>query len=184
MTSYLRVFVDTEFTDIAPDADLISLGFVTERDERLYIEISDWDRSLASDFVQRVVMPLLGRHNPEVLTRDQAAVRITQWLAELRGGDLTQQIIMLSDSQWDWTQLIELWPWMPGEEVWARQQNVVGRLISNELESGRQQRIFDEELEAFFQMRGHRLTQTGGERHHALVDALANREAFREAHFG
>lgn len=190
----IRVFYDTEFTTPGRDGDLISIGCVTENytnadgrraHDRLYIEILDYDRSSMSSFVEQTVLPLLSLHNPERLTRDQAAVRVTQWLSDVRGGDLSLEVIMLSDSNFDWQHLLDLNVPMPGETPWARQQNIVGRLIQQELTSGRQQSAFNEELELYWKRR--RFLQASlpcGGQHNALEDALAIKAAFKEAHFG
>lgn len=163
------VFLDTEFTDIHAEADLISIGMVSQ-DAKLYIELTDWDRAKASDFVLETVIPLLGGHAPERLTRDQAAIRITRWLSELRGGDLSRSIVLLADSSWDWRLLAELWS---RAEAWPTTNKVLERLISDELYNARQRRIFDEELEAYF--------VRCQKRHHALVDAIAAKVAFEKA---
>lgn len=163
--SELHVFLDTEFTETGINADLISLALVCG-DEKLYIEITDsWTPEDCSDFVQETVLPLLGRHDPERLTRDQAGARVTEWLSELRGGDLSQEAIVISDYAGDWLQLVELNIAMPGEPSWAKRQNVVGRLAQN--------LVGDAIFEAT-----DLLLEAHTEHHHALVDALALQKAF------
>jgi len=79
----MNVFLDTEFTSLVrSDSQLISLALVTERgDQELYIELSDWERNRASEFVRDTVVPLLGM----VESMDSAKVgrRITDWFASL-----------------------------------------------------------------------------------------------------
>ena len=159
-----RVFYDTEFTDIAPGADLISIGLVSG-DAELYIEITDCDFGNASEFVHENVLPLLGRHSPEKLTRAAAATRIQVWLNSLRHGDITKELILVSDSNWDWQMLLELYPFVPGRPTWARSQNIVGRLAQNWLASADREQGFFEALENEL--------QNSDEQHHALVDARA-----------
>jgi hypothetical protein len=104
-----------------------------------------------------------------------AAARIEEWLDELRGDNRQQQIVLLSDSTWDWQFLLELFIPAPSEPPWARSFNVAGRLVQQYLDSGRQMAEFNEALEMFH--REHR------QQHHALVDARGLKLAYREAKF-
>ena len=167
----MTVFCDTKFTDLTSDSDLLSIGFAeANSDAELCIEILDANRVVASHFVRAEVFPLFGQHNPQVLRRTADAVRIEEWLDGLRECDRNLQIIMLSDSTWDWPHLLELFIPMPGEPPWAQSFNVVGRTVHSVLGSGRQSAAFGEALELFH--RQHTL------RHHALVDVRALKVAF------
>lgn len=171
------VFIDTEFTDIAPGAELLSIGFVAfDTDDELYIELSDADRSGASDFVIEVVFPLFGLHNPEVLTREQAGERINNWFDYLRDSNRDRPIICVSDSAFDWEYLLELYPPMNYGDSWARERNIVGRLLHNMLMSGRQGEAFYEAVEDYFR-------KHGAEQHHALVDARSLKCGYIDATF-
>jgi hypothetical protein len=57
----LRIFFDTEFTDLSIGARLISIGLIDETGERMfYAELSDtWQEQDASDFAHLNVLPLL-----------------------------------------------------------------------------------------------------------------------------
>ena len=170
------VFYDCEFTDLTPDSDLLSIAFTAcDFEAELYIEISDAEVHRSSDFVKEVVLPLFGQHHPQVLRRTGAAARIEEWLDDLRDGNRQRQIIMLSDSTWDWQHLLELFITMPGEALWAKTFNVVGRYVSTLFMSGRQSAAFDEELELYFR-------QHPG-RHHALVDARGLKAAYWGSRF-
>ncbi|MCZ2155113.1 MAG: 3'-5' exoribonuclease, partial [Bryobacterales bacterium] len=89
-----------------------------------------------------------------------------------------KQIVCLSDGAWDWRFLLNLFPLSEDELRWPSRFNVAGRMIHNYLpeDSGN---LFNDAMEAFFQNRGHVIRKRGGERHHALVDALALRHAWR-----
>ena len=172
----IYVFYDTEFTDLNLAPDLLSIGLVAgSSDQELYIEIADADRRKSSEFVREVVLPLFGLHDPQILRRAAAAARIEEWLDELRSGDRTRPIVMVSDSPMDWQHLLDLFVLMPSELPWARQANITGHLVYAYMHSGRQNAAFDEALEDYF--RRHR------EQHHALVDARALKAAFFEARF-
>ena len=172
----ISVFYDCEFTDLTPDADLLSIGFVAaDSEDELYIEISDAHRARASSFVRQEVLPRFGLHNPQVLKRVAAAARIEEWLDGLRGDNRQRQIVLLSDSTWDWQLMIELFIPAPGEPPWSRSFNVAGRLVQQYLDSGRQTACFNEALEMF-----HRESR---QQHHALVDARGLKVAYLESRF-
>ena len=169
----VMVFYDCEFTDLTTDSDLLSIGFVSsDCDAELYIEISDAQVKLSSFFVKEEVLPKFGKHNPEVLTRDHAAVRIQAWLDDLRGRDRNRQLVLVSDSTWDWNHLLELYIPIPGDPPWARSFNLVGRMVQNLLHPQRAE-AFARELALYH--RQHK------QQHHALVDARALKHAFWES---
>ena len=158
------VFYDTEFTDLAPGSELLSIGLVVAgTDDELYIEISDANLSLASDFVVAEVLPLMGRHKPLRLTKTEAAAAIDAWLDTLRAGDRSTQIVMVSDSSWDWRHLVALQSTIGENEPWAHRCNVTSQMIQSLLKTEAQGENFYEAVEAFY--RSH------SEQHHALVDA-------------
>jgi hypothetical protein len=54
-----RIFLDTEFTELTQDAQLISLGLACENGDWFYAELDDYEPEAASDWVQANVIPLL-----------------------------------------------------------------------------------------------------------------------------
>jgi hypothetical protein len=176
-TPQVGIFFDTEFTSLDENwRELISIGLVAEdSDDALYIELSDgWAKSSCSDFSRDIVLPLLGRHQPELLTRAAAAARIEEWL-RARRQDPESLLLFLSDSDIDWSLMLALF-----EPGWARAQNAVWRHIGQELHDSNTNPEYEAALEAYFQKRAQRLLKRGGERHHALVDAKAMKAAFQK----
>ncbi len=174
--SPVGIFYDSEFTSLDENwRELISIGLVAENsDDALYIELADgWAKSSCSDFSRDVVLPLLGRHQPEVLSRAAAAARIEEWL-RARRPDPEASLLFLSDSDIDWALLLALF-----EPGWARAQNAVWRHVGQELHGINMNPEYEAALEAYFQKRAQRLLKRGGERHHALVDARALKAAFQ-----
>ena len=174
--SQIGIFFDTEFTSLDENwRELISIGLVAESsDDSLYIELADgWAKSSCSDFSRDVVLPLLGRHHPDVLTRAAAAARIEEWLRKRRP-DPEAPALFISDSDIDWSLLLALF-----EPGWARAQNAVWRHVGQELHGINMNPEYEAALEAYFQKRAQRLLKRGGERHHALVDARALKAAFQ-----
>lgn len=172
----IYVFLDTEFTDLGMSADLLSLGLVARDSENeLYIEIADAERRQSSTFVLDEVLPLFGKHNPQVLRRVGAAARIEGWLDEIRDGNREVPIVLLSDYSGDWMHLLDLFVLMPGERPWPRQFNVSGQMVQSYLLSGRQSFAYEEAVADYFRRHG--------DQHHALVDARAMKHAWFESRF-
>jgi hypothetical protein len=72
-----KVFFDTEFTRIGQNTTLVSIGFISESAETLYIELSDYDRTQVTPWLETHVMRLL--HRTETVTTAQARDRVAQW---------------------------------------------------------------------------------------------------------
>jgi hypothetical protein len=153
----ILVFFDCEFTDFSEYADLLSVGLVAaDTDVELYIETTDALRQMSSGFVRHTVLPLLGRHNPELLTKTATGPRILEWFEVLREQAGGRQVLLVSDSPWDWRVLQEVWDPSPPD--------VLPQMVQNMLESDplwacnvAMERYHAEHME----------------QHHALVDARA-----------
>ena len=88
-----RIFIDTEFTNLAPEAELISFAAVADDGREFYCEIAPTPGP-TSEFVRRHVLPLLDGGSA-TSTRSGFASRLAAWLA---GFD---DPVLLSDSDWD-----------------------------------------------------------------------------------
>lgn len=161
------VFYDCEFSDLSSDSALLSIGLVAaDGDAELYIEIADVDRETTSDFVKEAVLPLFGRHAPEVLSKAAAAVRIETWRDTARGSDRQRQIQMIADSSFDWDHFLALFPMRPlREPAWAAEFNLVGRMAQHLLDLSGPDQTSNVAMAMCHQQHG--------EQHHALVDARA-----------
>lgn len=80
----MLVFIDTEFTGFEENADLISIGMVTDTpiEQTFYEEISDLDMTKCSDFVLKHVLPLRGAADQRK-TLMQTAFLCWDWLDKL-----------------------------------------------------------------------------------------------------
>jgi len=154
----IRVFLDTEFTDLDPGAVLISIGLLSEDGREFYAELSDtWQSAYVSDFAKAEVLPLLegGDH---LVTKAQLRERLASWLA-----GFAQPVQLATDSlAWDWQWIQQLF-WTPG--TWPANLDRKPLLLTmnyvNDYDA------FTEAVEEAF---------AGGlRRHHALDDAKANR---------
>src|SRR5215469_8714770 len=73
----MKYFFDTEFIEDGKTIDLISIGIVAEDGRTYYAESSDCDRSKASDWVKKNILPhLLG---DPVRTRQEIAKEIVEF---------------------------------------------------------------------------------------------------------
>lgn len=155
-----RLFVDIKFTDLTPDAKLMSIGLVDESGEhKFYAEPYDtWQPSDLGEFAQREVVPKL-----EGGASRRPMVTLKQYLAAWIKG-LRVPVMLATDSvQWDWpcieTLLKQRWP-----QNLARDPLLLTTDYLYAFEA------FEAAREAAF---ANRLR-----RHHALDDALANRQAW------
>jgi hypothetical protein len=164
----MRIFFDTEFTNLTPDAELISIGFVSEDgQEAYYAELAGWDETKVSDFTREVVLPLLDQPKNSRLTSAQCAAAVAHWLSQFNA-----EIELVSDSSWDWRLLCRLL----GD--YFRQQDEHSAILVTErdgdlsihyqlfsLASAQEERIYLQAIKPLFR----------GREHHALVDARALR---------
>lgn len=155
-----RLFVDTEFTGLTPDAKLVSIGLVDESGQhKFYAEPSDtWQPSDLGEFAQREVVPKLegGASLLPIVTLKQY---LADWIKGLR-----VPVMLATDSlQWDW-------PWIETllKQRWPQNLARDPLLLTTDY------------LYAFdaFEAAREAAYASGLRRHHALDDALANRQAW------
>lgn len=98
----MRVFLDTEFTGLTSDPRLLSIGFVADDGNELYVELADgWSDANCSKWVREHVIPMLGKG--ERLTRRQTGKRILDWLSSFE-----TMPTLLGDTDWDTSLIAEL----------------------------------------------------------------------------
>lgn len=157
----LRIFLDTEFSDLVRDAKLLSIGLIDETGERtFYAELSDddcWHYENASDFAKVAVLPLL-EGGECMMTMAELSQRLAAWLTAFG-----EPVKIATDSlAWDWRWIQELFR-EPG--TWPANLDTKPLLLTmsclNEYDA------FEEAVEAAF--------ADGLRQHHALDDAKANR---------
>lgn len=150
----IRIFFDTEFTDLIVDPQLISIGLIDETGERtFYAELSDtYLLADMGDFAREAVLPQL----------EGGAVRLT--MAELREQlrawleAFGEPVKLATDSlSWDWPWIQEIF-----EDLATWPPNLDGKPL-----------ILPQEPE--FNLAIERAFTDGRRRHHALDDAKANR---------
>lgn len=92
----MLVFIDTEFTDF-DSMGLISIGMAAEDGSSFYMENSQYDKQLCSEFVNEIVIPLLSQ-TPDVarpLIKIEDTIR--DWFSSF-----TEPVTMVIDYVGDW----------------------------------------------------------------------------------
>lgn len=106
----MRLFLDTEFTQLNHEAKLISIALVDENEDYYYAELSDsYKEEDCSSFVKENVLPYLlkGKYSK---SRSQVALELGNWIE-----DRAEKCIIANDAPtWDMPFLIGLidfyWP--------------------------------------------------------------------------
>lgn len=106
----MKLYLDTEFTDLHHEAKLISIALVDENGESFYAELTDtYEPGECSDFVMNFVRPFL-RGGQYEMTFTECALAIGAWIEERAA-----TCIIVSDAPtWDMPYLKKLlhpiWP--------------------------------------------------------------------------
>ena len=90
----MYIVIDTEFTSLTRDAELLSLGAVSEDGRRFYCELEPVPLAACSDFVRRFVLPLC-EGGAAVCPRVEFPARLAGWLRQFTDP------VLLVDSDWD-----------------------------------------------------------------------------------
>lgn len=155
----LRIFFDTEFTELGMEPRLISIGLVSEDGSReFYAELTDtWlpEHCSRNPFVLEAVLPLL-EDGAARMTMPELCLRLGNWIE-----DFEQPVQLATDSlSWDWPWIQEIF-YVAG--TWPA--NLDGKpLILT------QDPVFNLAVDEAF--------ADGLRRHHALDDAKANRRGW------
>lgn len=152
----MRIFFDTEFTDLGVESRLISIGLVSEDGMReFYAELTDtWQPKHCSSnpFVQEAVLPFL-EGGAARMTLAELTLRLGNWLEGFE-----QPVQLATDSlSWDWPWIQEIF-----DDVAAWPPNLDGKPLILA-----QDPVFNLAVDDAF--------ANGLRRHHALDDAKANR---------
>lgn len=150
----LRIFIDTEFTDFQ-FRELISIGAVTDHGLEFYAELTDFDLAKCNDFVRSIVLPKLGRVPAIIGTKAEIGTALKAWVDGLPG-----EIEICVDFMGDW----ELFSMLLQDGGMLK---VPEHIICRDIWA----KISDLDKEQYWM-------DHGGDDHHALQDARANKYAF------
>ena len=149
----MDVFVDAEFSSLGSDPRLISVAFVADGGDELYIEFtSGWKPEQCSKWVIEHVLPMLG--TGEQLNRRVAVERVMMWLSGLAAAPT-----LIVDSSWDAELISNLF----SENGIDPEMN---RIETIEFADKNEAKQFEKARQKYF-------TTFSGRQHHALVDAHA-----------
>ena len=78
----MKLFLDTEFTDLVPDNKIISIALVDENGEFFYAELTNtYELEDCSDFVLNFVLPLL-RGGEYKMSSQECSLRLGSWIED------------------------------------------------------------------------------------------------------
>lgn len=97
------LYLDTEFTSLSIDRELISLALVSADGAEFYVELLDgWSEDACSDFTQETVLPQLDLDSYG-LSRQEASSRLQAFLKQQGVVEIVGDAL-----NWDWPLLLEL----------------------------------------------------------------------------
>lgn len=179
-----KIFIDTEFTDFI-GSQLISFGAVTEDGKHeFYVEITDYDTRIQSDFVKENIVPLLN-HEKYGMTFMKASVALWTWLVNLPYEAMEISIDYHTDWELFKGLLFEDLPknLAPQPHYLLRDLRLRGSVIdTNAILSGTAAEgtnyVSATTMFHYQTSRRKYFEQATGKQHNALVDAHANRHAW------
>lgn len=176
----MKVFFDTEFTGLTKGTTLISIGFVSDGEESLYIELSDYERSMVSPWVSENVIknlwyppnrPLPSSVLPNYFraTKEQAASIVVEWM------DGWDSVEMWSDClAYDWVLFCDLFGGadkLP-EKIFYIPFDLCTAFLCNGIDPDIEREKYISGVDIGF--------MGGANKHNALYDAAVIRECYRK----
>lgn len=162
----MKIFIDTEFTHL-PDSfnpeppGLISIGCVSEDGKKFYGENADFQVELCSDFVIETVLPLLEGGDFSV-PYPMVAKQLRHYIESFEG-----EVTLWSDApSYDWPFIMHLF------DTWGWPTNLK-RTQTYLSFNGNKAIQFENAVENAF-----RTIKPSLRRHHALDDAISNRQGY------
>jgi hypothetical protein len=101
---YVRVFIDTKFSD-SIDMHLLALALVASDGAEFYTELDGYPVAACNDFVRANVLPLLGCTPGARISQRELQEQLLAWLTEVRGDK--SNLVISYEFLDTWTSLIE-----------------------------------------------------------------------------
>jgi len=169
----VRAYLDTEFTDLVAQPQLLSVGLVTSAGDgrEFYAEVTDPERLRATGwFGLCAVLPKFGKIAKAACTYAELGARLSTFLADLASGlDRDEHVHLAHWSCLDWD-LIDLAIRDSGSKEWASTRRRIRPVLVDELTGFSAGTLA---AETYFNAQA--LAPVS--RHHALCDARALRVA-------
>lgn len=157
----MLVFLDTEFTDFI-NTEMLSIGMVTaDAKHEFYAERTDFELKMCSEFVREEILPLFDKSG-FVGTKEEIGNKVVDWIISLPYSD----VIIVIDYHGDWQILGDLLPSVPMKL--KRSPEYI-------------QAMTDFATNVAIQGCDEYFEKVDKRRHHALVDAKANRHGWLAA---
>ncbi len=97
------LYLDTEFTQLSIDRELISLALVAADGAEFYVELLDgWSEEACSDFTREIVLPQLDLQRFGV-SRQEATLQLQSFLQQQGPVEIVGDAL-----RWDWPLLLDL----------------------------------------------------------------------------
>lgn len=157
----MLTFIDTEFTDFI-NTEMLSIGMVTsDMRHEFYAERTDYSLKMCSDFVKEEILPLFDKSG-FVGTKEEIGFKVVDWIISLP----YSEVVMVIDYHTDWEILGDLLPLVPMK---LKRSPVYVQSLTDFAT-----RVAVKGFEEYYDNIDKR-------RHHALVDAKANRHGWLAA---
>ena len=163
----MLIFLDTEFTDLGPESELLSIGLISEDGlHEFYAERNDFNPSDCSGFVLAAVVPLFGQRPDAVCTLDTLNHRLRRFVESL---PVTMSVACDYFLDWDF---------------FLHAVTLGGELDLPHTVYPRRLNLTDWTSAPGFQEAAEEYFRQGNPRHHALHDARAHRKGYLAAKDG
>lgn len=157
----MLIFLDTEFDNFV-DREMLSIGMVTsDKKHEFYAERTDYQLKQCSEFVRKEILPLFDKSGL-VGTKEEIGRKVIDWIIGLP----YSEIVIVIDYHGDWQILGDLLPSVPMK---LKRSPVYLQALTDFAPQ-----VAARGLENYFEKIDKR-------RHHALVDAKANRHSWLAA---
>lgn len=168
----MLLFLDTEFTELSHDADLISIGLSSKMGD-FYGENMDFDRHNSSEWVVKNIYPLLD-FSKDGKKRSELSASVWEFISSFN-----EEVSIVVDSDYDVMRLGELFLWEKHPNI-KRFCNIFQLLLVNATQVLSYndyplvQSMYERQRDRFFKENYNHI------QHHALSDAKANLFAFEK----
>lgn len=175
----MKMFFDTEFTELTQKAKLLSLALVAESGASFYAEFSDYDVSKANDWVKENVLSKFFLRNTDLSNTQKVQVLGTEveivaalqnWMRDITGNRNKNFQFWGDCPAWDWVLFCELFGGSFG-----RPANV--HYMCMDLATVFQIKGYDPDYERKAFLEEHGIT-VQGHQHNALYDAFVTKECY------
>lgn len=95
MSESVKVFFDLEFTGLNQNADILSIGLISDDGKTYYAEISDYDPHKVSGWVHENVINHF--NNSHVITKSELKEELVEWFSQFTSVEMWSDV-----GQYDW----------------------------------------------------------------------------------